>query len=76
MNTELMARVIQFVEECAMGTRLDPHGLNHDNDSLMELLGRARKGSGTACEQLDIQHALKERAYRAMALWTEINQRH
>lgn len=48
-----------LIEELALGTRLDPKGLNHDNDSLMDLAADlAREGHTMYAERIK-RHALK-----------------
>lgn len=66
----LLRRMLVFIEECALGERLDPQGLSHDDNDLMTV---ARRAVGAGDGGRYVAEALCRRAMTANALWLELN---
>jgi hypothetical protein len=66
LSPEIQARLLSFVERVALGSTL-PDGINHDDDSLIELLGRVQYISRQA--QQAVEKPLKAIAWEANQLY-------
>lgn len=67
LTPDLLRRMLVFIEECAMGSRLDADGLNHDDNCLMTLAAHAASVNNNA----HLARQLTRHAMVAQSLWME-----